>query len=79
MDSDVKKLKKLILLMRKQGVLSLKASPFEITLSPLALQVTDEVKTPAQPSDTDPTIDVPSYSEDDLLFWSAPGIPQEAQ
>lgn len=69
MDTDLKKIKKITHLMRKEGVLSLKTADIEISLSPHAIQLEEK----PIPEEVAATPDKPQYSEDDALFWSSPG------
>lgn len=74
MDTDLKKLKKLVLFCRKNGVLSLKQGEIEISLSPAAMEPES-----VTPQTTEPDAPLkPEYAAEDMLFWSAPGFPEEA-
>lgn len=69
MDTEIKKLKKLTKFMQKSGVLSLKTSDYEITLTPQSLFQEEKALTPDSPIQEDP----PEFTAEDLLLWSAPG------
>jgi hypothetical protein len=71
-DKDIKKMKKLVDFMRKQGVLCMKLDDLEIELSPSALF--PEEKLQAEPEQSDPNI--PTAHEltlEEIALWSAPG------
>jgi 5'-3' exonuclease len=72
MNDQFKQIKKLIKLMRSEGVTSLKASGVEIQLGPK--QTTSKV-TKAQ--DTPDATPAPMYTDEQTLFWSAQGLDNE--
>lgn len=69
MDDTLKKVRKLTEYMRKSGILSLKAEGIELTLSPGAIALPnpglEPNLTPAEPEHI--------LTEEEILFWSAPG------
>jgi hypothetical protein len=67
-------IKKLVDFLRKQGVSHLKSGEFEISLSPSALFP----QKPAKESQSDHIPTEGTFSEEDALFWSSAGIPEEA-
>lgn len=70
MDTDLKNLKKLVAFCRKNGVLNLKSGGTEISLAPAAMDLDGgKHKTKDQPIETDQ-----KYTEEQMLFWSAPGM-----
>lgn len=70
MDKDIKKLKKLVDFMRKQGVLTVKLDEMEIQLSPGALFPHEASETPESP---DKQMQAPDLTYEELALWSAPG------
>jgi len=72
MDEQTKKIKNLIKLMRKQGLLELKLNDLHLVLSPAAFQLSKRQSsdTPA----TDANLDS-EYSLDEIALWSTPGVP----
>ena len=72
---NIKELKKLTNYCRKAGILHLKTADMEISLSPAALF--PEPKQTETESDTTPT--KPALTDEDILFWSSAGIPEEAK
>lgn len=78
MDQDLKKMKKLAKMMREQGILVYKTAEIELQLSPkLAFPV--EQSTPKASSEADPATPTEdsSYTEEEILFWSSPGLTPE--
>jgi hypothetical protein len=73
MDADLRKVKKLVAFMRKEGVLTLKQGDIELSLSPMAI-----LHEPAVQSKESESIPEVKYSDDDVLFWSSPGNLNEA-
>ena len=70
---DAKNIKKLAKLMRSNGILYLKDAEIEISLDPRFVQSTPKTKHTgpiAEPQD--------GPSDEQILFWSAPGIQDEA-
>lgn len=75
MDDNLAKVKKLIKLMKKEGILSLKQGDIELSLHPSALDQQGPDLSDA-PTEAEPT----QYTEDQILNWSSPGyIPEEAK
>lgn len=73
MDADLRKVKKLTAFMRSHGLLKLKTAEIELELHPTSLQHPSGLPETKE----DPK---PEHSEEDVLFWSAPGhIPEEAK
>lgn len=66
MQADLKKIKKLIKLMRTEGVLALKQGEIELSLSPAALFPKDRQDSESTENATQGT----PYTEDDLINWS---------
>ncbi|MBK8455601.1 MAG: hypothetical protein IPL34_20185 [Thiofilum sp.] len=77
MDTDLKKLRKLVKFMQKEGVLVLKVREIEIQLSKSALFHVEHTKEPVETTATD-LPDENQYTEEELLFWSAPGILEDS-
>lgn len=73
MDADLKKIKKLTLFMKKEGLLSIKSKDFELTLSPTALFQEDPPK-PTPEAKEEPH---GQLSHEDTLMWSSPTIQSE--
>lgn len=73
MDADLKKIKKLTQLMKKEGLLELKGSDFHLKLSPQALfpekKTQKESETPAPSSESE-------FTEEQTLLWSSPLLTQ---
>ncbi len=76
MDADLKKIKKLVTFMRKQGVLTLKQADIELSLSPASLQMDFDDHMPKVETINESELKSP-YDETDMLFWSAPGLNDE--
>lgn len=74
--TELKDLKTIVDLMRSNGVLKLKALGYELEIAPSAII---ESKTNSQDSVTSSKITTDQMSEEELLFWSAPGSFEEAQ
>lgn len=73
MDESVKKIKKLALLMKKEGILLLKTPEIELQLAPSALiDQTPEHQSDSLPREQPPIPD--AYSAEQILMWSAPGL-----
>jgi hypothetical protein len=73
-DSELKKIRKWVQFMRKEGVLTLKSQGIELSLAPHALfpdSATPEAPIPLS-SESAPAASE-AFSEDQILFWSAPG------
>lgn len=72
MDKDISKLRKTILLMKKEGVSSLKtAEGIEIRIEPAFLVPKRTRKTKVAEPGSETIVESP-YSETDMLFWSSP-------
>lgn len=71
MDADIKKLKKLVKFMQKEGVLNLKIPEIELQLAASAIQHPD-TDVPDTATTEQPIQD--QYDPEEVLFWSAPGI-----
>jgi hypothetical protein len=75
-DKEIKKMRKLVDFMRKQGVLTLKTSEMELSLSPIAMFPVEH----SEEHNSDSNKIHPSLkpiSELDLALWSSPGyIPE---
>lgn len=69
MDTELKKIKKLVLLMKREGILVIKSKEIEIQLSPVAFDLTPAKQT----EDSTKEITNTEQDRDSLLFWSAPG------
>jgi hypothetical protein len=74
MDQDLKKLRKLVKFMQKEGVLTLKMSEIELQLSQAAILPLETA--PDAPSPSADAPQDPEYTEEELLFWSSPGLPE---
>lgn len=68
---NLKELEKIVKFCRKQGILSLKHSGFEISLSPSALFPTK----PNKETGSDDIKVNDAFSPEDALYWSSAGIP----
>lgn len=68
MEIDIRKIKKLVRFMKKEGVLSMKVGGIEMSISPSTIQ---RMKSHSSESDSIETLD--AYTEDQVLLWSAPG------
>lgn len=71
MDADLKKLKKLTQLMKKEGLLELKLPNFELKLAPSAIE---DKPAPAQEAETQTPQE--SLTPEQVLFWSSPLMAQ---
>ena len=74
MDADLKKLRKIVKIMRSEGVLHLEMSGIKLSVAPGALEFKDETKSPPTVSSTDSQIEAALPSPEEMLFWSAPGF-----
>lgn len=74
---DLKELAKVIDLCRKKGVDSIEYEGIKVTLSPDA-PASYYKKKQAQTQDTKDTVEPQTYSQQDALFWSSAGLPDEA-
>ncbi len=75
---DLKELQKIVSFCRKNGVTELKHEGIEIKLSAASLFPESQYKkTKALEDNKDPTSDE-TFSEEDALYWSSAGIPDEA-
>lgn len=74
MDADFRKIKKLTDFMKKSGLLSLKIKDIELNLAPAAVfHVEPKNKDPIEEPKPEPQL-----TDEDLMFWSAPGyLPSE--
>lgn len=75
MDADLKKIKKLTLFMKKEGLLELKHADIELKLSPHAFHGEQSKLT------SDPTLEetTPKYDSMSMALWSSPDyLPEEA-
>lgn len=70
--NNLKYLKKLIKLMKSEGVLSLKQQDLDIQLTPSALTSVEPTSEGHEPTPAQST-----YTEEDALFWSSTGIGAE--
>ena len=73
MDDELERIKKLTAFMRKAGLLTLKSGNLELCLSP---QVFHEEQN-TQASGSSPSEDAAlksQFSEEEILFWSSPGV-----
>jgi hypothetical protein len=78
MDNDLKKIKKLATFMKKEGVIELECGQIKIKLHPAKILSHIENSVPAEHTQTD-IQSTPEYTEEEMLFWSSPGIfPEEA-
>lgn len=81
MDSDLKKVKKLISLMKKEKVLHLKQGALELSLSPDAFEETGSLgeKEPTLPPDKSVSLPISeeTYTADDALYWSTTPLPED--
>lgn len=75
MDQDLKKIKKAALLMKNMGILSLKLPNLELQLSPTTLLDREQEVQPHVSTESEAP--KPTYSDEDLLLWSAPGAFQD--
>ena len=71
MDKDIKKLKKLVDFMRKQGVLYTKLENIELELSPSALFPEENKQIPEENKET---LTSPPMTDLELALWSAPSV-----
>lgn len=77
MDSDLKKVKKLIALMKKEKVLTLKQGALELSLSPQALdEPSPRFELPPE-SPTPAPVQEETYTAEDALFWSTIPLPED--
>ena len=76
MSEELKQIRKLIKMMKKEGVLCLKHKETQISLSPQSLFKSEEEKTPEEKPSAEQA-EVRQYTEEDILFWSAPGFDQK--
>jgi len=77
MDKDIKKMRKLVDFMRKQGVLTLKTQEMELSLSPLAVFPVEHLE--GEPVTKEPS-PIPEMSDLEIALWSSPGaIPKGIQ
>lgn len=67
MDDYLKKIKKLTLFMKKEGILHLKQGDIELQLSPAAINETKSLTSDA------PIVEENKPTDMDVLFWSSPG------
>lgn len=74
--SDLKDLAKIIDLCRKKGVSELKFDGVEIKLAPE--KPASDYKKRKKTEDTKEDLG-PAYTDEETLFWSSDGIPDEAQ
>lgn len=73
MDKDIKKMKKMVDFMRKQGVLTLKTPEMELRLSSAAIFPENKL-IPEPETKTSER----EFTEEEILLWSSPGhIPDE--
>ena len=70
MDKDIKKMKKMVDFMRKQGVLTLKTQEMELQLSPLAVFPDEHKKDQIEEAQQ---TQIPKLSDLDIALWSSPG------
>lgn len=79
MSLDLKSIKKLIKLMRSEGVLNLKTSEIELSLSQDHLEQAPS-GVPILELDTATAPQSPTFTEEQILMWSAPGLefPEES-
>jgi hypothetical protein len=76
---DIKNLKKVIKLMRKEGVLELKTPEIEMKLTPDAIEPLARETPISQTTDSSNENEIPAYSDLDTLFWSSPGyVPEDS-
>jgi len=73
---NTKELAKLVKFLRKEGISELKSGDFAISLSPGALFPQKPNKASESQSDHIPTEN--AFSEEDALFWSSAGIPEQS-
>lgn len=69
---SIRELRAVARLMKKEGVLSLKAGEIEMHMSPIVLAM-PRMRMGAKP-EVDP--DRAPYTEDETLFWSSPSNPE---
>jgi hypothetical protein len=78
MDLDLKKLRKITLFMKKEGVLSLKTQNIEISLSQSSLSFPKENSKKKKFTDEKLEEEEKNYTDEQILMWSSPGfIPTE--
>lgn len=79
MDAELKKIKKLTAFMRKAGILSLKSGDLELSLSPNVFH--EEHTHPSNDASSDaPEVPQQVLTDEEILFWSAPGaLPGEPE
>jgi hypothetical protein len=74
MDQEIKKLKKIVKFMRNEGVMAVKMGDLEINLAPHATH-----PKPTQTEEKQSKLEAEApFSDQDALFWSSDGIPEEA-
>mgnify|MGYP001370445008 CR=1 FL=1 len=73
---DLKTLKNLIIVLKKQGVSRFKTPEFELELGTPPPKATRKRR--SQAADTSDDIETDQYSPTDVLLWSAPGLNSEA-
>lgn len=69
MDADLKKIKKLTLLMKKEGLLVLKTPEIELHLALSALNLDQDTKYKGEAKD----MEAKEFDSESALYWSAPG------
>jgi len=76
MDADFKKIKKLVRLMQKEGVLNLKIPNLELSLSQDAVLRFEPTEKKAHSRDEAPQENKaePEYTPEDILLWSSQGF-----
>ncbi len=77
MDADLKKLKKIVKFMQKEGVLEYKTSDIALSLSPLAL-FKEEKSLDSHKEEAETLKPTHQYTDEEILMWSAQGfVPEE--
>lgn len=74
MDINIKKAKKIIQFMRKEGVSHLKTSELDVTISLNHLPPKKKSKKESYPEEEKIKN---NYTEEEVLFWSSPGMLDE--
>jgi hypothetical protein len=77
MDADIKKLKKLVKFMQKEGVLTFKTQEIELSLHHTALFPKENQR------DTNSTESIEKeksqFTDEEILLWSAPGFDPQGE
>lgn len=74
MDAEIRKLKKLTKFMKKEGITSLKTADIELSIDPKFMFPVEQ--STSQPT-TDEIKEEPTYTDEEILMWSAPGLSNE--